>query len=782
MEFIDVYKKHLRQYGLADELFKWELLAKYKGQPSLDPDKFAEELKSIDFRNLLFYNALSVRNLLLKERPDEYKECFITLFDESISLAERIRRFDSDILKIYSQYYPHLGHHHDERTISVFLTFHNPQKYTFYKSSFYKKYCDYLGVKPKKKGEKFAHYLELIRDLIENHIKPDRELIELFREKLPKEVFKDEGYMVLAQDILYLTFDMQINDKQQYWMYAPGENAELWDEFYENKIMALGWDELGDLEDYESPEKVKLTLQKINKTDRSKKNDTSANVDFKEKMQVGDIVIVKRGRSELLGYGVVNSECYFDEGRKYFKNCRDVEWKKRGSWKTDHSLALKTLTDITQYKTEKSGFKYYYETLLALMEDKKVQKKFPLNQILYGPPGTGKTYKTVDLAYRIVHNIATEVDIPYEIARKWYKEELAKEDTERQIDFITFHQNYSYEDFIMGIKPSLTGDGLGFKKHKGVFFEICERALANLKQSTEEGTDIIPGFSEVFEEFLRPLVIDGNEITVKMKREEFNITSLNEKNLNFRKQNGGSGHTLSFKTIVELYNGEREYNLQGLGVYYYPLVDALKAIATAQTKHVNKADLKNYVIIIDEINRANISRVFGELITLIEEDKRWGNTYEMEVRLPDGKTQFSVPKNLYIIGTMNTADKSIALLDIALRRRFEFVALYPDTTKVEAECRDFFMALNETIKVKKGIDFMIGHSYFMKREGQAFDFVKVMNAKVIPLLSEYFYNPRGGDEVKNLVNNALSKASSLSSYEAKEDNCKLIISKKDAGN
>jgi 5-methylcytosine-specific restriction endonuclease McrBC GTP-binding regulatory subunit McrB len=150
--------------------------------------------------------------------------------------------------------------------------------------------------------------------------------------------------------------------------------------------------------------------------------------------------------------------------------------------------------------------------------------------------------------------------------------------------------------------------------------------------------------------------------------------------------------------------------------------------------------LKNYVLIIDEINRANISRVFGELITLLEEDKRWGNDFETEVLLPDGFTKFTVPKNLYIIGTMNTADKSIALLDIALRRRFEFIPLYPDASKVKDEYQLFFNTLNQRIKDKKGIDFCIGHAYFMPPQDRSFDFVKAMNQKVIPLLMEYFYN------------------------------------------
>jgi AAA domain (dynein-related subfamily) len=551
----------------------------------------------------------------------------------------------------------------------------------------------------------------------------------------------------------------------KYWIYAPGENANMWDEFYEKGIMALGWDFLGDLNGYDNKEDIRATLQKNENTIKSKRNDSTANIDFVEKMAVGDIVFVKRGRSELLGHGVVASDCYFDDSRDNFKNCRNVEWKKKGVWKTDHFLALKTLTDITEYPSESANFKFYYETLFKLMEDNSKMMNTttqPLNQILYGPPGTGKTYSTVEYAYKIINGDDAFEENGYDKAKHWFKEELAKADSDdRQLDFITFHQNYSYEDFVMGIKPDLNeGDGLSFTRHEGIFYKICQRALKNLKQSSEGGSVEEPTFYEVFDEFIHPLVEENQPIVVPMKSTNFSfkLININEKSIGFEKQSGGTDHTLSIKTIQELYDGSREYNLQGLGVYYNPLLETLKNLAKKKTKIVKSVSVKNYAIIIDEINRANISRVFGELITLIEDDKRWGNDHAMEVRLPDGHTKFTVPKNLYIIGTMNTADKSIALLDIALRRRFEFTAKYPDSEKVNEEYKGFFEALNKDIIAKKGIDFTIGHSYFMTKNGEELDFVKTMNKKVIPLLCEYFYNIKDNKVVVKLIEDALNKA------------------------
>lgn len=812
-EIIEKYRKHIQQYGLSDELFKWEVLVKYQRKPSTDADKFVEDFKAIDFRNLLFYNAISVRNHLLKDRPEEYRKCLITLFDEKTPLKDRISRFDNEVLQVYRTLIPHLGHHHDERTVSTFLTFHNPEKYTLYKDSFYRKYCIYLGVKPKKKGEKYVHYLELVSDFINDYIKPDTELIELFRSKLPQGVFQDNHFMILAQDILYLTFDKKIESKanestKKYWIYAPGENAELWDEFYENSIMALGWDSLGDLNEYESRELIQRELQQIEQTQSTKRNDTAANIDFKEKMQIGDVVFVKRGRSELLGYGIVSSDCYFDEGRDYFKNCRDVEWKTKGVWKTDHSLVLKTLTDITDYPTDKAEFRYYYETLFALMQEsteKVLNMNHPLNQILYGPPGTGKTYSTVARAYEIAKGIEV-TDESYTTAKTWFKSELAKEE-DRQLDFITFHQNYSYEDFVMGLKPDLRGEGLGFSEHRGVFFEICQRALTNLKDSQKPIQDIRQekSFDEILELFKNKVLdqIETDKNGQYKITESVYIDEVTEDAFYYTGNNWNVGkRRMKFEDIKKIYNSgftsrqeaKKTPDISGLArehiSYYFKITVELREFAQTKEKEitiqaVESVALKNYVLVIDEINRANISRVFGELITLIEDDKRWGNEHEMEVRLPDGKTKFTVPKNLHIIGTMNTADKSIALLDIALRRRFEFVGLFPNKDKVVNEYQDFFVALNYAIKAKKGVDFMIGHAYFMNKENQAFNFKSAMNTKVIPLLNEYFYNPRSTDDVKKIINDAievLNKTSITNKYEVAEENYQLTITEKNAGN
>ena len=184
--------------------------------------------------------------------------------------------------------------------------------------------------------------------------------------------------------------------------------------------------------------------------------------------------------------------------------------------------------------------------------------------------------------------------------------------------------------------------------------------------------------------------------------------------------------------------------------YYYLVYAEIIKHLPKKAEELQKVTRKNFVIIIDEINRANISRVFGELITLIEPDKRSHGSIPLEARLPSGDP-FIVPSNLFIIGTMNTADKSIALLDIALRRRFEFESMYPKYEIKNQEIYDvnILEKINKQIIKSKGHDFQIGHAYFM---GDNKDLVKRMNKKVIPLLLEYYMNDE--KEVKGILNSA----------------------------
>lgn len=351
-----------------------------------------------------------------------------------------------------------------------------------------------------------------------------------------------------------------------------------------------------------------------------------------------------------------------------------------------------------------------------------------LNLILYGPPGTGKTYYSIDKSVEIA---ALDRFVPNDHdANKLVFDDLRKSG---QIEFITFHQNYSYEDFLVGLKPDIDNEQLRFRSYKGVFYNIAKRARENFLASKQK-IPLPKTFEDAFDEKVRPVVLEGKDVSIEMASGvSYTITDITDYSIHFNKPRGGSVHSLSIQTLQDIVEGRRTFP-SGLYVYYMPLVNEIKKLMRPEAGK-KRESLKNFVLVIDEINRANISKVFGELITLLEDDKRQGAENELKVTLPNGEKDFGIPPNLYIIGTMNTADKSIALIDIALRRRFEFIGYYPKYEGYDLEACNLLKVINSNIfEKKKSADYLIGHAYFMK--GQPIEVV--LKNKVLPLLMEYF--------------------------------------------
>lgn len=536
-------------------------------------------------------------------------------------------------------------------------------------------------------------------------------------------------------------FDKKAN-KKKYWLFAPGRGAEYWEEYYEQKIMGFGWDDIGDLNNFENKDEIKNELQKYSEKNQS--SSAKMNWDFKENIQVGDIIFSRNGRSEIISYGIVTSDYYYDSSRENHQKLRNVDWKKNGSWDLKKSTSMNTLVQITDL-TEINELKELLGIENSEMKSNKPQTNHPLNTIFYGPPGTGKTYNTIKRAAEIVEGRAIE---NYDEALKIYRANL-----HHQIEFITFHQNYSYEDFIQGLRPDVENTNLAFEQRDGIFKKIANKALENLKESLEEPEAISNKgkFIQALEN-LKDKIIESDEKVMINNTAYF--TAVEDNAFRYSADNwtlnekGFNGFRMKYSDLIRFWEEniqERKdiktvENISGLAKqhasYFFKVYEIVKNLIQENSVIIENVELKNYVIIIDEINRANISRVFGELITLIEPDKRFGNKMGMEIILPSGD-EFTIPNNLFIIGTMNTADKSIALLDIALRRRFTFEAMYPNTALAEFD-KEILEKLNSEIVSRKGHDFQIGHSYFMGEENK--DLVNRMNNKVIPLLLEYFMN------------------------------------------
>jgi Cdc6-like AAA superfamily ATPase len=658
-DFIERYIEILEKDGDPDESYKYQAINTFQSNWNTEAEDFHQMLRDSlrDVSNLLYQNSWGFINKSAEHFPEEVREMFRRLYDETVDISERIKRFQDDSKKLLTRVKDKLNlkkfsDQQDERTISVYLAFRYPEKHILYKADYYLKFCELLNIDARKTGERYMHLQELADQIITEGLLNHTKFLDTYRNLYSKPDWDDKYLMI--QNVLYVVFAYDYNDEKfdailkkfdkhqllEYYTFFDdiiekfgfkrNDKRLVFNAYSKEIVITFGqryiWNALiGDKEDNRfraiSEKPISKQYGKFNGSPEAylcKISDLSEAQNNKQ--AIFNSITKEIGRTNISGY------------HKYNKK----EWELMAFDKEYRHAKLGEIPDVPISGEE---------------QDMVELTNYPLNQILYGAPGTGKTYKTKQIAVEIING-------KKERSRKEINNEYEELLQAKKVLFTTFHQSLSYEDFIEGIKPMTVEGRVTYEVKDGIFKRFCLHAKQG--EPRQIGSD------------------------------------LNDPS-------------------------DRESSKEITG---------------------------RYVFIIDEINRGNVSAIFGELITLLEEDKRKGNDEKIEVMLPYSKLGFTVPNNVYILGTMNTADRSVEALDTALRRRFSFIEMQPDPNVItDSEYRDVNLkrlleVINLRIEALIDKDHQIGHSYFIGIRDLD-DLKQTFKDNIIPLLEEYFYGDFG---------------------------------------
>ena len=568
------------------------------------------------------------------------------------------------------------------------------------------------------------------------------------------------------------------------WLYSPGENARKWEDCLVSKVMSIGWDELGDLSAYGSREDMRDKLIEIYGTGNKYTNDSLATWQFANEIQIGDIIFVKKGRNCIIGIGTVQSIYRYDDSRDEYKNIIDVVWTDYGEWPTEDYAPTKTLTEITKYSD-------YVKRLTALVQQNEfVQedcnywwlcanpKVWSMSEWAVGEEQDYTLFNENGNKRQIFANFknakAGDKVICYEATPTKQILGLAlvsKESDDSKIWFEKLESFTSPVDFA-DIKACKDLADMEFFKNncQGSLFKLTKdeyNVILDLIRDSNPGSNRVIYYEDYTQEdFL-------NE--VYMSKEDLNSLRellINKKNIILQGA-PGVGKTFSARRLAYQMMGQKDKSRVSLIQFHqnYSYEDFIMGYKPSGSEFVlqrgvfhkfcvnaaNNPD-KDYFFIIDEINRGNLSKIFGELLMLIEKDYRG-----TKLTLAYKDERFFVPKNVYIIGMMNTADRSLAIIDYALRRRFSFYQMKPgfDTKGFKKYASDLnnerFNKLIDKIKELNrkivsddslGEGFEIGHSYFCGQQEITDAWLhQVINYDIIPMLQEYWFDNKR--EVEN---------------------------------
>lgn len=570
------------------------------------------------------------------------------------------------------------------------------------------------------------------------------------------------------------------------WLIKPGEKGSMWKKALKEENIRIGWGLV--IEDIYKEDNFSdsFILDKLNehyKSESLKQTNNKLTIkSFLQEVNTSDVVFAVSGTADIIGVGIVTSEIELDEEDEDYTAYHKIDWLidlSKSPFKPTYSLPIKTVTSIDSIYSIPIICSIFNYTLPKNTETMILPY---INTILYGPPGTGKTFQL----NKYMNELFTDTGItktPEEVLKEkisiypfWkvlgavlgssnipltVREIIENPIVKAKINPTnkTKPNNLAWADLQSYADDDSTQLVGKYRRSIMLFHKGEESKWSIAEDKKEELADIID--QELLDIAANPILQPVQSTSYKIR---YNFITFHQK-YSYEDFIEGIKPLLKEEAVdVEESAGELQFELKK-GIFYNSCLEALRLVGyesfeecymdtvenrIAKFEAAKNIQTKQFALFIDEINRANISAVFGELITLLEDDKRIGAYNEMWVELPYSNEKFCVPSNLYVIGTMNTADRSIALLDIALRRRFEFKSLYP--LYMEGV---WWSSLLESINLaiytwRKNPDFFIGHAFFINKPET--DKTKILNTKIIPLLYEYCQN--NADTVKKILSDA----------------------------
>ena len=772
-----------------EEIYKWRAVQCFQEHWNPERADFAEMLKEslAQAGNLMDTNYAYPYKMIAffaEKEPDTVRYMFQRLLDPQADVVEQIQSFEKSADGLLAKYQfkeSMKQHYQGDRTICTYLFFAQPDRYFLYQYGKLKAFLAETGLRATCKMGDIQNVLtyQEVANQVLSCVRQDRELLNLFetkRAELGNSYYPDSEHHLLTDDIIYFASRLY---KSGYWPasaeYDPEISAEQWLELLTDRSVCTA----------ENLEILK-TMQELGGEATCKQ--LSLRSGGSSAHYNGSMIQLARRVQGKTGCPLVQSK---NEDQKWWPILfvgRTALPDQPGtySWKLRDELA----------------------EALELLSQKEVNNPMPFakNTILYGPPGTGKTYQTVNYAVAIIEGRALE-----EVQTENHEEVLQRYRKYRQdgrIEFTTFHQSFGYEDFIEGIRPVFAEDNeeengdICYEIADGVFKKFCATAQPPAVDPNQNpyGFSASPTIWKVSlggtgQHPLRDYCMANSCIRIGWDEYGENITDDMDYHVGgktvlnaflYRMQPGDiilSCYTAHSIDAIGVVTGEPEWHpkfdhykrlrtvrwlIQGKNIdieefrleksltlsTVYRLNTTVETVIEVLGKHgfSGAAPVKGtkgpYVFIIDEINRGNISKIFGELITLIEPSKRLGQSEELQAKLPYSHKAFGIPDNVYLLGTMNTADRSIALLDTALRRRFSFVEMMPDSgvlddVKVDGiSVSGLLTTLNRRIEVLFDREHTLGHAFFtpLCQSPTIQTLGEIFRDKVIPLLQEYFYD------------------------------------------